>query len=109
MRRIASLHKLGKQNRRFNRSCNQPGLADRSAHTAERFSPWPSIGHRMPDKVWTTASDNDGDEVAFELADLLSFAIQSRLHADAGALVLHQRGEEALPFLGSRCWGLGSD
>ena len=39
MRRIASLHKLGKQNRRFNISYDQPGLADRSAHTAERFSP----------------------------------------------------------------------
>jgi len=43
MRRIASLHKLGKQSQRFNRSYNQPGLADRSAHTAERFSPRPMI------------------------------------------------------------------
>lgn len=63
----------------------------------------------MPDKVWPAASDNDGDEVAFELTDLLSFATQRRLHADTGALVLGQRGEEALPLFGGGRSGLGGE
>lgn len=50
------------------------------AATAEFLTP-------MQREFWTTTSDNDGDEVAFKLANLFSFAIQSRLYADAGALV----------------------